>query len=45
MADVANKGVIYVTSLDMVKKYYDLHFQPIRYTVEEPDKTIIYIAR
>ena len=45
MADVANKGVIYVTSLDMVKKYYDLRFQPIRYTVEEPDKTIIYIAR
>ena len=45
MADVSNKGVIYVTSLDMVKKYYDLKFQPIRYTVEEPDKTIIYITR
>ena len=45
MADVKNKGVIYVTSLDMVKKYYDLRFQPIRYTVDEPDKTIIYIAR
>ena len=45
MADVKNKGVIYVTSLDMVKKYYDLIFQPIRYTIDDPDKTIIYIAR
>ena len=45
MADVSNKGVIYVTSLYMVKKYYDLRFQPIRYTVDDPDKTIIYIAR
>ena len=45
MADVGNKGVIYVSSLDMVSKYYDLRFQPIRYTVEDPDNTIIYIAR
>ena len=45
MADVSNKGVIYLSSLQMVKKYNDLRFQPIRYTVEEPDKTIIYIAR
>ena len=45
MADVKNKGVIYVTSLDMVKKYYDLKFQPIRYTIDDPDKTIIYITR
>ena len=45
MADVSNKGVIYVSSLQMVNKYNDLHFQPIRYTVEDPDKTIIYIAR
>lgn len=45
MADVSNKGVIYVTSLSMVSKYYDLRFQPIRYTVEDPDKTIIYITR
>ena len=45
MADVSNKGVIYITSLDMVKRYNNLKFQPIRYTVEEPDKTIIYITR
>ncbi len=45
MSDVSNKGVIYVSSLDMVKKYNDLHFQPIRYTVEDPDNTIIYISR
>ena len=44
MANVKNKGVIYVTSLDMVKKYYDLKFQPIRYTIYDPDTTIIYIA-
>ena len=45
MADVGNKGVIYVSSLGMVSKYYDLRFQPIRYTVEDPDNTIIYITR
>ena len=45
MADVSNKGVIYLSSLQMVNKYNDLHFQPIRYTVDDPDNTIIYISR
>ena len=44
MADVSNKGVIYLTSTDMVREYYNLRFQPIRYTIEDPDNTIIYIA-
>ena len=45
MADTKNKGVVYMTSLNMVNKYNDLRFQPIRYTIEDPDNTIIYITR
>ena len=45
MADVSNKGVIYMSSVSMAKSFNNLRFQPIRYTIESPDNTIIYIKR
>ena len=45
MADVSNKGVIYISSVSMAKAFNNLRFQPIRYTIEDPDNTIIYIKR
>ena len=45
MSDVSNKGVIYMSSLNMAKTFSNLRFQPIRYTIDDPDNTIIYMTR